>query len=60
MTLAPFSLDPQVMTELVQLQSAITQRLQAQQQVWVQQWSGWLQERGQVRRANTVSKLVEQ
>ncbi|CAG2158674.1 hypothetical protein [Cupriavidus numazuensis] len=60
LTLAPFSFDPQVMTELVQLQSAIAQRLQAQQQVWVQQWSGWLQERGQVRRANTVSKLVEQ
>ncbi|WP_051320522.1 hypothetical protein [Cupriavidus sp. amp6] len=60
LTLAPFSFDPQVLSELVQLQSAVAQRLQAQQQAWLQQWSGWLQERGQVRRANTVSKLVEQ
>jgi len=60
LSLVPFSLDPQVLTELVQLQNAIAQRLQAQQQEWLQGWAGWLQERAQARRANTVSKLVEQ
>lgn len=58
--LAPFSLDAQVLTELLQLQYAVVQRLQAQQQEWMQGWAAWLQERAQVRRANTMSKLVEQ
>lgn len=60
MTLAPFSLDPQVVTEWLQLQSAIAERLQSQQQVWLQGWALWLEERAQVRRANTMSKLMEQ
>ncbi|BDB28826.1 hypothetical protein Tamer19_58670 [Cupriavidus sp. TA19] len=58
--LAPFTMDAQVLTELFQLQYAIVQRLQAQQQEWMQGWTAWLQERAQVKRANTMSKLVEQ
>ncbi|RDK05017.1 hypothetical protein [Cupriavidus lacunae] len=60
LNLAPFSMDAQVLTELFQLQSAIVLRLQAQQQGWMLGWTAWLQERAQVKRANTMSKLVEQ
>ncbi|MEM5428826.1 hypothetical protein [Cupriavidus oxalaticus] len=60
LNLAPFSMDTQLLAELLQFQSAIVQRLQAQQQEWLHGWATWLQERAQVKRANTVSKLVEQ
>ena len=60
LTLAPFAADPQTWTELLQLQSAIVHRLQEQQQENMQGWAAWLQERAQLNRANTMSKLVEQ
>ncbi|TDF63358.1 hypothetical protein [Cupriavidus sp. L7L] len=60
LNLASFGMDVQVLTELFQLQYAIVQRLQTQQQGWMAGWTAWLQERAQVKRANTMSKLVEQ
>ncbi|WP_354683774.1 hypothetical protein [Cupriavidus necator] len=59
-SLGPFAVDAQTWTELFQLQAAIIRRLHDQQQQNLQGWAGWLQERAQVRRANTMSKLVEQ
>lgn len=58
--LTHFSIDAQSMTEWLQLQAAIVQRLQEQQQEWMLGWAGWLHERARVKRANTMSKLLEQ
>jgi len=46
--------------ELLQLQEAVRQRLQQQQQNWWQGWAAWAQQCTQIKNANTMSKLVEQ
>lgn len=59
-SLGPFAVDAQAWTELFQLQAAVIRRLHEQQQQNLLGWAGWLQERARLKRANTMSKLVEQ
>lgn len=56
----PFAARPQTWQELCDLQQAVLQQLQQLQQGWLQGWTAWLGEFGQLKRANTMSKLVEQ
>lgn len=59
-TLQPLTTPPQTWQELFELQQAVLQQLQQLQQGWFQGWTAWLDEFGQLKRANTMSKLVEQ
>jgi hypothetical protein len=58
--LIPCAMNPQTGLELLQLQTAILDKLWRQQQDSWRGWTAWTQECAQIRRANTVSKLVEQ
>lgn len=58
--LLPFATQPQTWQELLQLQQAVVQQLQQLQHGWINGWTAWLGEFGQLKRANTMSKLVEQ
>lgn len=51
--------DPEVWSESMQLQAAILRRLQAQGQNWRTGCTVLLQDYGQLRQANTMSKLLE-
>jgi hypothetical protein len=58
--LIPNGLSPRGGLELLNLQAAMFGKLWRQQQAWWQDWEVWAGECGQIKRANTVSKLVEQ
>jgi hypothetical protein len=58
--LIPHGAHPQTWVELLQLQQAVLQQLQQQQKDWWQGWAAWTQEAAQLKRVNTMSKLVEQ
>jgi hypothetical protein len=51
---------PEVWNELLALQQAVLEQAQEIQSGWVAGWSAWFQSFGEVRRANTMSKLLEQ
>lgn len=59
LTLATRLWDPEVWSESMQLQAAILRRLHAQGQDWRTGCTILLQDYGQLRQANTMSKLVE-
>jgi hypothetical protein len=46
--------------ELIEMQGAIATRFQELQQGWLRGWNTWAREYGQLRRANTMSELLEQ
>jgi hypothetical protein len=56
----PLLVRPHTGAELLELQSAVLERLQQLQQAWWQGWTGWLDEFGQLRRADTLSEHLEQ
>ena len=58
--LIPNELSPQGGLEWLDLQAAMLGKLWRQQQAWWQDWEAWVRECSQIKRANTVSKLVEQ
>lgn len=58
--LAPHLMNPQTWVELQQLQQAVVQRLQQQNQSLLQGCAALVQEYSQIKKANTMSKLVEQ
>lgn len=58
--LLPFTTQPQTWQELLQLQQAVVQQVQQLQHGWIDGWTAWLGEFAQLKRANTMSKLVEQ
>lgn len=51
--------DPAVWSELTQMQAAIAQRLQVQNQNWRKGFAILAEDYGQLRQANTMSKLLE-
>ncbi|MDB5481386.1 MAG: hypothetical protein JWO83_2439 [Caulobacteraceae bacterium] len=51
--------DPADWQELLQMQDAAWRRLYALQDGWLKGWAQWMQYAGQIRGANTLSKLVE-
>lgn len=53
------SMDPQVWNEAMQLQAAVTQRLQEQNQNWLKGCAILMDDYAQLGQANTMSKLVE-
>ena len=59
MGLAPL-LDGHDLSGLLQMQEAMCQRLQAQQQDFAREWVDWLHNCARARRANTMSKQLEQ
>lgn len=58
--LLPFSTRPQTWQELFQLQQAVLQQVEQLHQGWLSGWTAWLGEFAQLKRVNTMSKLVEQ
>jgi len=58
--LAQQALNPQTWVELQQLQQAVVQRLQQQNQNWMDGCATLVKEYSQIKQANTMSKLVEQ
>lgn len=57
--LATHFMNPQTWDELLQLQSAVMQRLQQQNQAWLKGCAILMQDYIQIKQANTMSKLVE-
>jgi hypothetical protein len=51
--------DPDDWQELWAMQDAAWKRLRALQSGWIKDWTQWLQYAGQLKGANTMSKLVE-
>ncbi len=45
--------------ELLLLQQSVGSRLGALRTVWFQDWTGWMRYAGQIKAANTMSKLFE-
>ncbi|MCD4501412.1 hypothetical protein [Chromobacterium vaccinii] len=60
LALLPSAAQPQTWFSLFQLQQSALQKLQQQQNIWVEHWLGWLGEAEKLRNANTLSKLLEQ
>lgn len=58
--LLPFATQPQTWQELFQLQQAVLQQMEQLHQGWTSGWTSWLGEFAQLKRVNTMSKLVEQ
>ena len=58
--LLPRAMDPEIWKELLAIQNAILQRLQQQQQGWLQGFAALAEEYDQLRRANTMSEHIEQ
>jgi hypothetical protein len=56
----PLLVRPHTGAELLELQSAVVERLMQMQQAWWQGWTGWLDEFAQLRRADTLSEHLEQ
>lgn len=57
--LATHLMEPQVWGELMQLQSAVMQRLKQQNESWLKGCAILMQDYVQIRHANTMTKLVE-
>jgi len=51
---------PEAGAELLELQAALAERLLQLQQGWWAGWTAWLEEVGQLRRADTLSEHMEQ
>jgi len=58
--LLPFAARPQTWQELFQLQQAVLQQVGQLHHGWTSGWTSWLGEFAQLKRVNTMSKLVEQ
>lgn len=58
--LAPQAMNPQTWVELQQLHQAVMQRLQQQNQSWLEGCAALVKEYAQIKNANTMSKLIEQ
>lgn len=58
--LLPQGISPGIWAELSQMQAAVLRRLQQQQQNWVNGCAGLAQDYQQGKRANSMSKLLEQ
>lgn len=58
--LAPLATHPQVWETIFRLQQAVLEQVQEQQLDWLHGWEAWLAELAQIKRVNTLSKLVEQ
>lgn len=58
--LLPQLAQPDTGAEALELQAAVVQRLLDMQQAWWQGWVAWLEEFGQLRRADTLSEHIEQ
>jgi flagellar hook-length control protein FliK len=58
--LLPLHSDPQTWQELLAMQAAVWQRLRQQQADWTAGCTQLIQDYGQLRQANTLSKFVEQ
>jgi hypothetical protein len=56
----PLATRPQTGAELLELQGAVLERLLQLQQDWWQGWTAWVEEFGQLRRADTLSEHMEQ
>lgn len=56
----PFATRPQTWQELLEMQQAVVQQVQQLHQGWMRGWTAWLGEFDQLKRVNTMSKLVEQ
>jgi len=57
--LATRLMDPQIWGESQQLQSAVVQRLQQQNQDWLKGCAILMQDYAQIKQANTMTKLIE-
>jgi hypothetical protein len=57
--MAAHFLEPETWEELLQMQSAILQRLEQQQRAWLEGCAILMQDYAQIKQANTLSKLVE-
>lgn len=58
--LLPLAMGPGTWDELLAMQGAIVGRFQQLQQGWIGGWQVWLQELGDLKRANTMSECLEQ
>jgi hypothetical protein len=58
--LLAFGSDAATWGEWLRLQQAFAQRLIQHNQTWLQGWGEWVQQREQLRSANTMSKRIEQ
>jgi hypothetical protein len=56
----PLALRFESLPELVAMQASVLNRMQQLQQGWLHGWNLWLQEFGELKRANTMSEHVEQ
>jgi hypothetical protein len=54
-----FGIDSETIEELSRLQEAAWRRLHALQTGWMRDWKLWFQYSGQIKGANTMSRLVE-
>jgi len=52
-------MDPQIWSDLLQLQAAVMQRLQQQNRAWLKGCAILMEDYAQIKQANTMSKLVE-
>ena len=52
-------LDADALQELLLLQQSVWSRFGALRSGWIQDWTGWLRYAGQIKAANTMSKLFE-
>jgi len=57
--LAAHLMDPQIWSDLLQLQAAVMQRLQQQNRAWLKGCAILMEDYAQIKQANTMSKLVE-
>jgi hypothetical protein len=52
-------LDADALQELLLLQQSVASRFDALRTGWIQDWTGWMRYAGQIKAANTMSKLFE-
>lgn len=55
-----FAQQPQVWQEIAQIQQAVWQQTFKLQQNWMNDWNTWIGEFNQMKKANTMSKMLEQ
>lgn len=58
--LLPLVAGPETWQELLELQQAVIRQAHELQQGWLRGWGQWLEQFGQLRRVNTLSKLLEE
>lgn len=56
----PFSARTQTWQELFAMQQALLEQFQQLQQGWLHGWNSWFASFGQLKKANTMSKVLEQ